>query len=138
MIAAVCGWHEHHEPVLAEVAARLKSGEELVSAAPALVEFYAVTTRLPPPHRLSPSDSLALLEANFVHGRRIISLDSRAYLAVLRGAPTREVSGGRTYDAIIAECASRARVTALLTFDEEDFHPWTGTTFEVVVPRHRN
>ncbi len=34
--------------------------------APALVEAYAVLTRLPPPHRLSVPDALALLEANFI------------------------------------------------------------------------
>ena len=54
-------------------------------AAPALVEAYAVLTRLPPPHRLSPADALALLEADFIHPAKIITLDKRAYGAAIPG-----------------------------------------------------
>ena len=38
----------------------------MIVAAPALVEAYAVLTRLPPPHRLSPQTALTLLENNFL------------------------------------------------------------------------
>lgn len=47
MIAAVCDWHEHHAAASAEIEARLNRGESLVAAGPALVEAYAVLTRLP-------------------------------------------------------------------------------------------
>lgn len=53
MIAAVCAWHEHHTRATEEIERRLSRGEEMIVAAPALVEAYAVLTRLPPPHRLS-------------------------------------------------------------------------------------
>ena len=42
--------------------------------APALVEAYAVLTRLPPPHRLSPDMALALLENNFLKLATVIAL----------------------------------------------------------------
>jgi hypothetical protein len=49
MIAAVCGWHEHHSRALDEIERRFGRREALVAAAPALVEAYAVLTRLPAP-----------------------------------------------------------------------------------------
>ena len=65
IIASVCAWHEHHAPAAAEIEQRLMANETMVIAAHAAAEAYAVLTRLPPPHRLSPEDALALIEGNF-------------------------------------------------------------------------
>ena len=59
MVAAVCAWHEHHLPALAEIETRLKRGEQLSTAAlPRSPRLYAVLTRaslarivFPPPMR---------------------------------------------------------------------------------------
>ena len=67
MIAAVCSWHEHHELAANEIGRRLARREKMIIAAPALVEAYAVLTRLPPPHRISPEAALTLLDNNFVN-----------------------------------------------------------------------
>lgn len=53
MIAAICSWHEHHEAAIGEIERRLGRREAMVVAAPALVETYAVLTRLLP-HTASP------------------------------------------------------------------------------------
>ena len=66
LIAAVCGWHEQHRVAAAEIGRRLDRGERLSVAAHALTEAYAVLTRLPAPHRLSPADAWELLRANFL------------------------------------------------------------------------
>ncbi len=80
IVAALCGWHEHHERAARELGRRLDSGEALVVAAPALVETYAVLTRLPSPHRLSPADSQALLEANFLSDvAEVVALEAEEY-----------------------------------------------------------
>lgn len=134
MIAAICAWHEHHEDAAKEVQQRLDRGDRMIVAAPALVEAYAVLTRLPPPHRLSPNDALALLEANFIAQANIVALDSRGYLRLLRGAPKNGISGGRTYDAVITWCAVKAKAGALLTFNETDFRPLAQGRIEIVVP----
>lgn len=60
MVAAVCTWHEHHDRAAREIEQRLRRGEKMLVAGPALVESYAVLTRLPPPHRLSPVDALVV------------------------------------------------------------------------------
>ena len=105
----------------------------MIVAAPALVESYAVLTRLPAPHRLSPRDALDVLEANFIRAGKIVALDGASYRALLRRAPEEGVVGGRTYDAVIAACADKARAAALLTFNEDHFQPLRHQA-EVVVP----
>ncbi|MGH9311938.1 MAG: PIN domain-containing protein [Vicinamibacterales bacterium] len=123
MVAAVCAWHEHHAVALAEIEARLNRGERLAVAAPALVETYAVLTRLPPPHRLAPSTAWTLLEANFVGEVTTVALTGAAYRRLLRRLAKEGVAGGRTYDAVIGECARQAGADALLTFNPRHFDP---------------
>ncbi len=135
MVAAVCAWHVDHHPAANEILRRLSRGEQLVVAAPALVETYSVLTRLPSSHRLSPADALSLLEANFITKVKVISLAGRTYVGLLRKAATAAVSGGRAYDAVIAECAVEARATALLTLNEDHFREWESERLRAVVPR---
>jgi predicted nucleic acid-binding protein len=125
MVAAVCTWHVHHAPAFDEINDRLRRREALVVAAPALIEAYAVLTRLPPPHRLSPNDALALLEANFLRGKRVLVLSGRTYRNLLRAAPERHIVGGRVYDAVIVECAVGGA---------GDFLPLAPPGLEIVVP----
>lgn len=123
MIAAVCGWHEHNAAAVGEIERRLGRGERLAVSAPALMETYAVLTRLPAPYRLSAAEAWALVEANFVEGRTIFALDSAAYVAHLRQLAMQGVGGGRTYDAVIAACARQSKATTLLTFNRRHFDP---------------
>ncbi len=134
MVAAVCGWHEHHDRAAAEIERRLGRGETMIVAAPALVETFAVLTRLPPPHRLSATDSLALLEANFMSGPAIVALDGQAYRNLLRQAPDAGVVGGQTYDAVIAACARIGQAAALVTFNERHFRGFATDGMTIVVP----
>ena len=106
----------------------------MVVAAPALVEAYAVLTRLPPPHRLAPDVALRLIDANFVRGVTAVALDASDYRTLLRSASDEGVSGGRTYDAVIARCAHLARARTLLTFNVTHFERFAAPELAVVVP----
>lgn len=135
IVAALCAWHEHHERAARELERRLESGGNLVVAAPALVETYAVLTRLPSPHRLSPADSQALLEANLMGDDvELVALATEEYVRLLRGAPERGIAGGRTYDAVIVACGVAAKVDVILTFNERQFSPLADPGIQVVVP----
>jgi predicted nucleic acid-binding protein len=134
IIAPVCGWHKFHPKAAAEIEQRLEKREQLATAAHALAEAYAVLTRMPAPHRLAPADALALIEGNFTDGARVIALDAAGYRSLLKRAPRDGLSGGRTYDAIIAECAVRARAATLLTFNALHFQALDATQVRVVVP----
>lgn len=123
MVAAVCTWHEHHRSAAASIERRLARGERLAIAAHALVETYAVLTRLPSPHRLAPTDAWALVNANFARPAKIIALTGAAHASLLEELAGTGISGGRTYDAVIAACARQARVSTLLTFNPRHFDP---------------
>ncbi|HEY3351148.1 MAG TPA: PIN domain-containing protein [Thermoanaerobaculia bacterium] len=132
IVAALVDWHECHEAAVREVSARLDAGERFIVAAPALVESYAVLTRLPAPHRLSPGDALALLEAN-LFGHSLVALEAVSYRALISEAPARSIAGGRTYDAVIARCAVRAGAEVILTFNERHFRG-LAPGIEIVTP----
>jgi predicted nucleic acid-binding protein len=133
MIAACCAWHEHHRRASAALERRLDRGERLVVAAPAVLEAYAVLTRFPAPYRLSADDALALLDGNFMRSR-VVAIDGRRTVQLLRSAPADGVTGGRTYDAAIAACARKAHARELITFNERHFLPFAGDDLEIVVP----
>jgi predicted nucleic acid-binding protein len=119
MIAAVCTWHE----AAGEIERRLGRGERMAIPAPALVEAYAVLTRLPAPHRLAPADAWALVKGNFIERRQVVALTGRLYVGVLHDLVQQAFGGGRAYDAVIAACADHAGADVLLTFNTRHFNP---------------
>ena len=134
MIAAVCAWHEHHPRAAAELERRLAVRDPMIVAAPALVEAYAVLTRLPPPHRLAPRDALAVLDASFIRAGRTVALDPVSYRTLLAQLAKEGIAGGRSFDAVIARCAVKAKATALITFNARDFLPLVPAGLSVIVP----
>ena len=134
IIAAVCAWHERHDATVRELERRLSAGEKLTVAAPALIESYAVLTRLPSPHRLAAADARDLLEANFINKRRLVALTADEFRSLIGRAPEEGVTGGQTYDAVIAACARKAKVTALLTLNARHFPAAIMGDVRVVVP----
>ncbi len=134
MIAAVSSWHEHHERARYEIENRLGRKQQMIVAGPALIEAYSVMTRFPAPHRIAPDDARSLLEENFLRGVKVVALGAVAYGALLRGAPDAHISGGQTYDAVIAACARKARVNALITFNEKHFELFAGEDLDIIVP----
>lgn len=109
----------------------------MVVAAAALVETYAVLTRLPPPHRLSAPDTIALLDANFMAGAgaaEVIALDAAAYRSLLHRAPLEGSTGRRIYDALIAACTLHGHAESLVTFNERHFRPFASPGLQIVVP----
>jgi predicted nucleic acid-binding protein len=133
MIAAVCGWHQDHEPAAAAIEKRLDRGDRLAVPAHALAEAYAVLTRLPSPHRLAPVDAWTLLKANFAGPGAVAGLAGRDYVTLLARLAGDRIAGGRTYDAIIRESARRANASVLLTFNPTHFDP-APAGLRVVVP----
>jgi predicted nucleic acid-binding protein len=109
MIAAVCPWYENHEAAANEIDRRLAGRANIIVAAPALVEAYAVLTRPPPPHRLSQQTALTLLENNFLKLGSVIALNAKSYETLLLRAPENDVAGGRIYDAVIGACAEQGK-----------------------------
>lgn len=53
---------------------------------------------------------MALIETNFLTEGTLTGLDNKTFRPLLREAVDHEISGGRTYDWVIAACARAARV----------------------------
>lgn len=101
---------------------RLNKGEDMILAAHSLVECYSTLTRMPPPNRFSPHGAWAVIQSDFIaRAQAVAGLDSTEILRLLAEAPARGVSGGRTYDLLIAATAERAGADLLLTFNIRHF-----------------
>ncbi len=130
MVAAVCSWHERHHAAAAEIGLRLTGG--LVVPAHALVETYAVLTRLPAPHRLSPQDAWTLVKTNFADRATVIALDASEHVAVLARLAQAGIGGGRAYDKLIAAAGRKGRAGTLVTLNPRHFDATDG--LDVVEP----
>jgi len=100
---------------------RLAKRLGLITPAHAIIEAYAVLTRLPAPHRLAPADAWTLINANFVQGRSVAALPAAGQAALLQRLAAAAIGGGRTYDALIAATAAHAGADELLTFNPRHF-----------------
>ena len=132
VVAALLGWHEHHRPALRVLDRALASGR-LILPAPALMESYSVMTRLPSPHRIGPSDALALLEETF-RDAPVIALEADEHWSLLHRLKEKRIAGGRTYDGHILACARKGKSRYLYTFNERDFLALDEPDVEIVRP----
>lgn len=132
LVAGLLGWHESHAPSLVALKTA-RTARELIVPLPALVESYAVMTRLPPPHRLAPEAALDLLSGSLEGSALVVGLDGPEAWSLLRALADARVTGGGTYDALILACAWKARAARLLTLDA-DFERLDTRGIEIVIP----
>ncbi len=123
LVAAVCGWHAHHEATVLEFERLHARRFRLVIAAPALLAAYSVLTRLPASHRLSPTDTARVLQANW-RKAEAVALTSGEYWQLIDRESTGNVGGGQVYDALIAACARKAGAGEILTWNVAHFAPF--------------
>lgn len=98
-----------------------KSIPEPTTAWHCCLEFYSVSTRLPPEYRLSAADAARLVQEE-IFGRFIVhDLPASQRGDFIRSAALDQVSGGRIYDAHIAEVARAARATVIATDNRRHF-----------------
>src|SRR5215470_4755219 len=118
LVAAFVEEHQHHQRSFE----RLEKAEKkrACCAAHSLAELYSTLTRLPGSHRLSGEQALLFLDS--VRERlETISLDSDEYVNAIEEASADGVIGGTIYDALLAECARKARATVILTWNLNHF-----------------
>lgn len=85
------------------------------------LEFYSVSTRLPPEFRLTPAQALQLLEEEIVDRLDVHDLPATARLQMLRHAAAEGTAGGRIYDTHIAEVARSAGASIIVTDNRKHF-----------------
>lgn len=134
VVPALLRWHEHHPRALPVLQQALASSAPLVLPLPALIECFAVMTRLPPPWRLTRESAHQLLADTFRQRAIIASLEGPEAWEVLDSALPQEISGGAPYDAHVAACARKAGVAQLTTFNRRHFERLDLGEVELVVP----
>lgn len=85
------------------------------------LEFFSVATRLPPEYRLVPADAALLIESEVFERMAVHDLPAGDRLVMLKAASHDGTSGGRIYDAHIAEVARSAGATAIVTDNRRHF-----------------
>ena len=85
------------------------------------LEFFSVATRLPPEFRVTPADAVRLLEEEVFGRMAVHDLPAADRLAALRSAARDAVTGGRIYDAHIAEIARAAGAAVVVTDNRRHF-----------------
>ncbi len=78
------------------------------------LETYSALTRMPPPGRASPAPVLEFLRRRF--SGELVSLSPSGHRSLMESLLTFEISGGATYDALVAATVAEADAT-LVTCD---------------------
>lgn len=98
-MAAFASWHERHD------AARRALDTALHLIEHCALETYSLLTRLPAPHRAPEAVVRDFLIARFQ--QPFLRLTAPAYREFLRRLPDHGISGGASYDALVAATAAR-------------------------------
>ena len=85
------------------------------------LEFFSVATRLPPEYRVTAADAATLLEQEVLGRMAVHDLPTAARLPMLRAAATDTITGGRIYDAHIAEVARASGARIIVTDNRRHF-----------------
>jgi len=109
LVAAFASWHEHH-----------KAAREIVDDGVRLIEHcvletYSVLTRLPPPHRCPAAIVRDYLRVRFP--LPYLRLDAESFRNFVLELPEHDVTGGGTYDALVAATAAKSKAE-LITCDK--------------------
>ena len=91
---------------------RLRTG---VTAWHCCLEFYSVTTRLPPDYRLSAEAAIALLTEHVFNRVEVVDLPVDDAVAWLKRQAASKIRGGLIYDAHLAQIALRSGCATLVT-----------------------
>jgi len=126
VVAACIEDHEHHERAL-ELLDRVLAGKDAgFTSAHALVEAYAVMTRLPKPLRIPPQAAATLLEENVATKFDVIVLTAKEHGQIIASAGQAGWAGGLLYDALHVACAVKAGV--------ERLYSWNAYHLQTVAP----
>jgi predicted nucleic acid-binding protein len=118
LVAAFHVEHPRHQPSF-ELFVRCKK-DHACCALHSLAEVYAVLTGMPAPRR-SSGDQALLFIGNIRERFMLVALDEQDYSQMLEAAAAAGLHGGAIYDAILGQCASKARAETIYTWNTKDY-----------------
>jgi predicted nucleic acid-binding protein len=118
LVATFYGDHQHHDASL-EVFLKFDRKQGCCGAH-SMAEVYAALTRMPGKHRISGEQAMLFL-TTAKERLTIIALDEQEYFSTLDECATAGVVGGTVYDAILAQCALKAKAERIYTWNIRHF-----------------
>jgi predicted nucleic acid-binding protein len=113
--------HPHHPPSIQLFESIPTAGlPEAFCSLHSLAEFFAATTRIPPPARMPPEESLFHIKQLLKHVRTV-TLDKPDYLAAITAVAELSLTGPLVYDALTLQCARKINATAIFTWNVPHF-----------------
>jgi predicted nucleic acid-binding protein len=85
------------------------------------LELYSVATRLPPEFRLTAADAQTLIQQEVFARMTVHDLPQGSRATFLQALAHEGITGGRVYDAHIAEVARAAGATVIITDNRRHF-----------------
>ncbi|MGB9030160.1 MAG: PIN domain-containing protein [Acidobacteriaceae bacterium] len=85
-----------------------------------LAEFYSTTTGFPRPARLT-TDEAGIFVEEIIARCRLIALTADEYVDTIRRLAQNRQSGGRTFDALLLQCARKAEAGKIYTLNLQHF-----------------
>ncbi|HEX6097968.1 MAG TPA: PIN domain-containing protein [Thermoanaerobaculia bacterium] len=132
LVAAVVSWHERHRAAAGALENAL-ARKTLVLPSTALLDAYAILTRLPAQHRLAHADAFHLLRSSFATAR-VAGPRTRDAWSMLRRWSVAPIGGSDAYDAQLVEIAKEAGAKTLLTFRRNELEKLAVPGIEIVEP----
>jgi predicted nucleic acid-binding protein len=133
LVAACVEEHEHHARALPLVQSVHEGKAEGVVSAHGVLESYAILTRLPRSPRITPLQAAQLVEENIVGHFRVVALTAREYGELAHRMGRENIVGGKAYDALHLECASKSGAERIYTFNVRHFMELGGSLFATIV-----
>jgi predicted nucleic acid-binding protein len=118
LLASLLDGHEHYERSFAILAGANR--KNACCAAHSLAELYATLTRLPGKLGLNIDQALAAVDS-VAERLELISLEPPKYRHLIREAANWGIAGGTIYDALLGQCALKARATKIYTWNAGHF-----------------
>jgi predicted nucleic acid-binding protein len=113
-------------------ARRLRKG---VTAWHCCLEFFSVTTRLPPDYRLSAEAAIALLTEHVFNRVEVVDLPVEDAVEWLKRQSASDIRGGLIYDAHLAQIAHRSGCAMLVTTNVAHFRQVAPHGIEILNPQ---
>lgn len=85
-----------------------------------LAEVYSTLTRMPGRHRISAEQAMLFI-SSIRERLSIVALTSHEYANALEASAARGIVGGGIYDALLAECAIKAKAETIYTWNERHY-----------------
>jgi len=86
-----------------------------------IAEVYAVLTRIPVRPRIHPTEAARIIRENIIPHFEVVPIGKKDYLQALNAVADGGWSGGKVYDALLINCATRSAADRIYTFNLTDF-----------------